>query len=364
MTRHHKQTTAPSVFKGRGAPGNPQGRFETYRREEQDDGWTPPDAPEAPATELFIDSSRSIVTRNRSPDIPFEQSMNPYRGCEHGCVYCYARPSHSYLGLSPGLDFETKLFYKPDAAAQLEAALRRPSYRPKLLSLGSNTDVYQPIERRLQITRSLLQVLAAFRHPVALVTKSALVERDLDLLADLACDNLVRVFFSVPTLSDDIKRTLEPRTTAPSRRLKAMARLAQAAIPVGVMVAPVIPALTDHEMEQILASARDHGAESAGYVLLRLPHEVRELFTEWLRIHHPGRAEHVLSLLRQSHDGAEYRPTFGTRMRGSGHYAELLSKRFRLACRKLDLNGRDFSLNTTAFRVPPSAGEQLPLFDP
>jgi len=349
------------VFKGRGATSNAEGRFESTRVEAIDDGWSPPEAPGGPATQVFIDHSRGVITRNRSPDIPFEQSLNPYRGCEHGCIYCYARPSHSYLGLSPGLDFESKLFHKPDAAAQLDAALRRPGYRCVHLSLGSNTDVYQPIERRLRVTRSVLEVLAAFRHPLSLVTKSALVERDLDLLADLTRDNLVRVFFSVPTLCDDIKRTLEPRAAAPRRRLNAMERLAAAGIPVGVMVAPVIPAITDHEMERILAAARDSGAETAGYVLLRLPLEVRSLFSQWLQIHHPGRAQHVLSLLRQSHGGREYESRFGTRMRGRGHYADMLATRFRVACRKLGLNHRDFSLNTDAFRIPPRSGDQLAL---
>ncbi len=361
MQKPQRKNPTAAGIKGRGAPSNPHGRFETVHREPQDDGWTPPEAAAAPPTEVLVDASRGIITRNQSPDIPFEQSANPYRGCEHGCIYCYARPSHSYLGLSPGLDFETKLFHKPDAAAQLEAALRRPGYRCRNLSLGSNTDIYQPIERQLEITRQLLGVLVAFRHPVSLVTKSALVERDLDLITELARDNLVRVFFSVATLSNDIKRTLEPRTPAPARRLKAMARLAAAGIPVGVMVAPVIPALTDHELERILAAAKDHGAESAGYVLLRLPHELRELFNEWLQVHHPGRAEHVLSLLRQSHGGREYHSAFGSRMRGNGPYADLLGNRFRLACRRLGLNGRDYGLNTEVFRVPPASGEQLPL---
>ncbi len=349
------------VIKGRGTGARPPARFLAAHAERNADEIAGAEAP-APATELFVERSRSLITRNRSPDLPFDQSVNPYRGCEHGCIYCYARPSHSYLDLSPGLDFETKLFHKPDAPALLEAELRRPGYRCTPIALGSNTDVYQPIERRLGTTRRLLQVLGEFRHPVSIVTKSALVERDIDVLADLARDNLAKVFFSVPTLDDALKRTLEPRAAAPGRRLKAMSRLAAAGIPVGVMVAPVIPALTDHEMETVLSRARDHGASQAAYVLLRLPHEVKPLFTEWLEQHQPGRAVHVLSLLRQSHGGREYAARFGERMRGRGHYADVLARRFRLACRRFGYNEQPTRLDTGAFRCPPAQGDQLALF--
>lgn len=346
-------------LKGRGTASRPSARFLATHGER--DAQADPDEP-SPDTQLFTERSRRVITRNRSPDIPFDQSVNPYRGCEHGCIYCYARPSHAYLDLSPGLDFETKLFHKPDAAVRLAEELKRPGYRCTPIALGSNTDVYQPIERRLALTRSLLKVLAEFRHPVSIVTKSALVERDIDLLTDLARDNLIKVFFSVPTLDDALKRRLEPRAAAPARRLKAMARLADAGIPVGVMVAPVIPALTDHEMETVLARARDHGATQAGYVLLRLPHEVQPLFTEWLEQHQPGRAGHVLSLLRQNHGGREYDARFGARMRGRGQFADLLARRFRLACRRLGYGDRHQPLNTEAFSRPAVAGDQLPLF--
>lgn len=344
-------------MKGRGTAERPPPRFLATHAETDAEA-----AATAATTELFAERSRTVITRNRSPDIPFEQSLNPYRGCEHGCIYCYARPSHSYLDLSPGLDFETKLFHKPDAAARLAAELRRPGYRCTPIALGSNTDVYQPIERRLGTTRALLKVFAEFRHPLSLITKSALVERDIDLLADLAGDDLVKVFFSVPTLDDALKRTLEPRAAAPARRLKAMSRLAAAGIPVGVMVAPVIPALTDHELETVLARARDHGATLAGYVLLRLPREVDPLFTEWLAQHQPGRARHVLSLLRQSHGGQTYSARFGERMRGRGHYADLLARRFRLACRRFGYSREPLRLNTEAFRRPAQANPQLSLF--
>jgi DNA repair photolyase len=349
--------------KGRGALSNPAGRFETLDSEAVDDGW-PGDDSEAsaePESVVLTDAARGVISSNQSPDVPFEQSVNPYRGCEHGCVYCYARPTHAWLGLSPGLDFETRLFYKPDAPARLAEELARPGYRCRTIVLGANTDPYQPIERRLGITRGLLEVLAAHRHPVSVVTKGALIERDLDLLAGLAADGLASVMVSVTTLDDELKRSLEPRTAAPARRLAVVRRLADAGVPVGVLVAPVIPALNDHELEDILAAAAGAGAESAAWILLRLPHEVRALFEEWLREHLPDRAERVLSLLRQARGGRDNDPRFGHRMRGSGPWIDLLERRFALACRRLGLRvGERRDLATDLFR-PPGRVDQLDL---
>ena len=349
--------------KGRGALSNPAGRFETLEREAVDDGW-PDDESEAsaePESVVLTDAARGVISRNQSPDVPFEQSVNPYRGCEHGCVYCYARPTHAWLGLSPGLDFETRLFYKPDAPARLAEELARPGYRCRTIVLGANTDPYQPVERRLGITRGLLEVLAAHRHPVSVVTKGALIERDLDLLAGLAADGLASVMVSVTTLDDELKRTLEPRTAAPARRLAVIRRLADAGVPAGVLLAPVIPAVNDHELEDILAAAAAAGAGSAAWILLRLPHEVRALFEEWLHEHLPDRAERVLSLLRQARGGRDNDPRFGHRMRGSGPWIELLERRFALACRRLGLRvGERRDLATDLFR-PPDAADQLDL---
>ncbi|MBI3899733.1 MAG: PA0069 family radical SAM protein [Gammaproteobacteria bacterium] len=353
-----------TVHKGRGAASNTDGRFESHRHEADDDGWGALDEAVArPATTVQVDAARSVISRNDSPDVPFDQSINPYRGCEHGCVYCFARPSHSYLGLSPGLDFETRLFAKPDAAARLIDELRAPSYRPSPIALGINTDAYQPVERRLRITRSILEVLAACDHPLTIVTKSALVERDLDLLAPMAKKNLVQVFFSITTLKHELARKLEPRTTAPQRRLQALQTLSAAGVPTGVLVAPVIPVLTDGEMESILEAAHTAGAGHAGYVLLRLPHEVKDLFKEWLVLHAPLSAEHVMARVREARAGKEYDSTFGSRMTGHGEYAQMLGHRFRLACRRLGLNARDHvDLDTTRFRAPMAAGDQLALF--
>jgi DNA repair photolyase len=347
--------------KGRGALGNPDGRFEPLTRSREDDGWYTEETP-APRTTLEVDSARSVITRNDSPDVPFEQALNPYRGCEHGCIYCYARPSHVYLGLSPGLDFETRLFHKPDAPRLLEQALRAGGYRCSPIALGSNTDVYQPVERRLRLTRAILGVLRDFRHPVYIVTKSALVLRDADILRELAGQGLVQVLVSVTSLDPGLARRMEPRATAPHRRLETIRRLAQEGIPVGVLVAPVIPALTDAELEAILAAASQAGAGSAGYVLLRLPREVKGLFQDWLVRYLPDRAEHVLSLLRQMHGGREYDARYGRRMRGEGPYAQLLSQRFTLACRRAGLAGRRAALDCTRFRIPPVRGDQLSLF--
>ena len=352
--------------KGRGAVSNPDGRFEPQTRVRVDDGWDTNTAeteePPPIQTTVSIDATRTIIARNQSPDIPFSQSINPYRGCEHGCIYCYARPTHAYFGLSTGLDFETKLFAKPDAARLLEAELRKPGYKVSAIALGSNTDPYQPIEREMKITRSVLETLAAFEHPFSIVTKSALVVRDLDILAPMAAKRLARVFISVTTLDRDLARKLEPRAATPPRRLEAIKTLANAGVPVGVMTAPIIPGLTDWEIERLLEAAREAGAAGAGYTLMRLPHEIKDLFAQWLEAHAPGKAKHVLSLVRQVRDGKLNDPEFGSRMRGTGQYAELIQRRFRLACEKLGFNRNDWSLDLTRFCPPPAPGDQLRLF--
>ena len=349
-------------IKGHGALSNPAGRFDALTLERTDDGWYQDETPDNPAGSILPDSARSVITSNDSPDVGFDVSINPYRGCSHACVYCFARPSHAYLGLSPGLDFETKLFYKADAVRILEAELSRPRYVCKPIALGINTDAYQPLEKRLGITRAILSVLARCRHPVTVVTKSALIVRDLDLLQDLARDRLISVMLSITSLRADIKRTLEPRTASPIARLKVIEQLAHAGVPVGVLVAPVIPAITDHEMEDILAAAREAGASSAGYVLLRLPHEVKLLFREWLAEHYPDRAKHVMSLINQARGGKDYDATFGLRMRGSGPYADLLRSRFELARRRLGFADAEdrYELDTSRFQ-PPSASPQMTL---
>src|SRR5882757_8244456 len=351
------------AFKGRGALSNPAGRFDTLAVEPADDGWYQEEVPESLQETVLPDAARGIITSNDSPDVGFDVSINPYRGCSHACVYCFARPSHAYLGLSPGLDFETKLFYKADAVKLLEAELSKPGYVCKPIALGINTDGYQPLEKSLGITRSILEVLARCRHPVTLITKSALIVRDIDLLADLAKDRLVSVSLSITSLTNEIKRTLEPRTASPQARLRVIEQLAQAGVPVGVMVAPVIPAITDHELEAILAAARDAGASCASYVLLRLPHEVKILFREWLTEHYPDRAKHVMSLINQTRGGKDYDSQFGVRMRGTGPYAELLRTRFDLAKRKLGFLGAEerHDLDTTQFRPPLPDTPQLTL---
>ncbi len=352
--------TPGSVIRGRGVAARPAGRFarEENRPEPADDD-TPVVAPE---TELFPENIRSIISRNQSPDIPFEQSVNPYRGCEHGCVYCYARPSHAYMDLSPGLDFEQKIYTKPDAAAVLRRELSKRGYRCSPITLGSNTDAWQPVERELRITRQILEVLVEFRHPVSIITKSALVERDLDLLQDLARDNLVHVLVSVTTLDDELKRRMEPRTASPRRRIEAIRRLSAAGIPCGVLAAPMIPGLNDHELENILAASADAGARFAGYVLLRLPHEVKPIFAEWLQTQYPLKAAKVLSLIRQVRGGALNDAQFGSRMRGSGPLAALLAQRFAAACRRHGFTRESESaLDSTRFRVPAGSGTQLDL---
>ena len=344
----------------RGALDNPAGRFETYTTRTEDDGWWREEDLPPLRTTVSEDATRTIIARNDSPDIPFDQSINPYRGCEHGCVYCYARPSHNYLGLSAGIDFETKLFAKPDAARLLEAELRRPSYRCSPIALGTNTDPYQPVERRLGITRSILEVLAAFNHPLSIVTKSALVLRDLDILAPMAAKGLASVGVSVTTLDGDIARRLEPRASVPAKRLAAIEGLASAGVPVRVMASPIIPALTDHELESILAAGAASGATRASWILLRLPYQTKELFDQWLEHHQPGRREHILSLVRQSREGKLNNTEFGKRFVGSGPYVEMLRKRFEIACRKHGLNmNYTVSSRTDLFKPPPKSGDQL-----
>ena len=325
--------------KGRGAVGNPTGRFETELRVATDDGWGSADEDPAPLrTTLGIDSARRIITRNQSPDIPFDRSINPYKGCEHGCIYCFARPTHAYLGHSPGLDFETKLYWKPDAPALLEAELRDSKYRAATLVLGANTDPYQQVERERQLTRRILQVLADYRHPVGIVTKSNLILRDLDILAPMAAEGILRVAVSVTTLDRTLARRMEPRAPTPARRLEAVHDLAAAGVPVTVLAAPILPALNDHEIENILEAAAGAGAGAAGYVLLRLPHEIKELFADWLAAHYPDRADRVMSLVRQTRGGKLYQTEWGKRQTGTGPYADQIAKRFKLACRRHNLN--------------------------
>lgn len=354
----------PTRIKGRGAASNIEGRFETTAREAVDDGWDREAEPAPhPATTVTDERARSIISRNDSPDIPFEQSINPYRGCEHGCIYCYARPSHAYLNLSPGLDFETRLFAKTNAAELLRAEWAKPGYRVSPINLGANTDPYQPIERRYRITRQLLEAMLEHRHPVSIVTKNALVERDLDLLAPLARQNLVYAFVSVTSLDNKLASKLEPRASAPHRRIEAVKALSDAGVPCGVLVAPIIPMLTDRWMEQILERARAAGASMAGYTILRLPWELKTLVREWLELHFPERAEHVLSLVRQMRGGRDNDPRFGKRMRGEGEFAELIRQRFAIATRKFDLSrGRNLTLDCTSFIAPRKATPQGELF--
>jgi DNA repair photolyase len=343
------------LLKGRGALSNPPVRFESTCVEKSDDGWTEEQDVTASLPETVLpDRARSVITTNSSPDVGFEQSINPYRGCSHGCVYCFARPTHAYLGLSPGLDFETKLFYKDNAVQLLRAELSRKNYQCKPIALGINTDGWQPLERRMMVSRNILAVLAQCRHPVTIVTKSTLILRDLDLLQDMARDRLVSVMISITSLDPQIKRTLEPRAAAPQARLKTVEQLSAAGVPVGVLVAPVIPALTDHEMERILEAAHTAGATSAGYVLLRLPHEVKDLFREWLAEHYPDRAKHVMSLINQSRGGKDYQAEFGTRMVGTGVFAQLLRTRFDRASRRFGLKSAEnrHELRTDLFRPP------------
>jgi len=351
-----------AAYKGRGALSNPKGRFDRTGLDAFDDGWYREEGPESIATSVQPDHARGVISTNDSPDIGFEYSINPYRGCEHGCIYCYARPSHAYMGLSPGLEFETKLFFKKDVAGVLRAELARPGYTCKTIMLGANTDPYQPVERRLQVTRAILETLAACHHPVAIITKSVGVARDIDILANMARRNLTSVVISITTLDAETKRTLEPRAASPEARLKTVRALAEAGIPVGVLVAPIVPAITDHELESILEASAQAGASSAGYVLLRLPYEVKDLFREWLEQHYPQRARHVMSLVRDARGGRDNDPNFGTRMRGTGPYAEAIRARFRVAARRFGLDQPPSrALDTTLFQPPRPDSPQLQL---
>jgi len=356
-----RMTALPSQARGRGAGVNMPGRFETYSRSLFDDGWQGLEDLPAFRTTVFEEKPRTIISKNDSPDISFDQSINPYRGCEHGCSYCYARPAHAYMGLSPGLDFESKLFAKPDAAKLLRAELSAKNYVPKTIALGANTDAYQPIERERRITRDILEVLAEFNHPVGIVTKSALVTRDIDILASMAKKGLVKVALSVTTLDPKLARAMEPRAATPAKRLAAMEQLSAAGIPTVVMVAPIIPAVNDSEIEAILSAARTAGAREAGYVMLRLPHEVKEVFKDWLLATMPERAHKVMSLVKSSSGGKDYDSTFGTRQTGTGPYAWTIGRRFELSCQRLGLNRSRLKLDTSHFHRPPQPGEQLAL---
>jgi DNA repair photolyase len=350
------------VAKGRGATLQIEGRFESVARERVDDGWGTADEELPPCrTTVTVEKAKSVIQRQNSPDLPYDYSVNAYRGCEHGCIYCYARPSHAYLNLSPGLDFETRLFAKPEAAKLLRAELAKASYQCSPIALGSNTDPYQPIEREWKITRQILEVLAECLHPLSIVTKSALIERDLGLLAQLARNDLVQVFISVTTLDVELARKLEPRASSPRRRLQAIERLNEAGVPCGVLVAPVIPFLTDAELENILQAAHEHGARTTAYALLRLPYELKDLFKDWLSTHYPLKAEHVMSRLREMRGGKENDSEFGSRFIGNGLFAQLLSKRFDLACERFGFNLEEGGLDTTRF-IRPSRNGQMSLF--
>ena len=348
--------------RGRGAQSNASGRYEPLARIAFDDGWRSLDELPPFKTTVQTDAARKIITRNDSPDIGFDRSINPYRGCEHGCVYCFARPTHAHLGLSPGLDFESRLFVKPEAAELLERELSAPGYEPRVIAIGTNTDPYQPIERRYKVMRRILEVLDRAGHPVGIVTKSALVLRDLDILARMAERRLAKVALSVTTLDGELARKMEPRAATPMRRLETLRRLAQVGVPTTAMVAPVIPALNDSEIERILDAVAATGVKEAGYVLLRLPLEVRDLFREWLIENYPDRYRHVFKLIRDTRGGKDYDSAWGKRMKGSGPYAWMIGRRFEVACEKLRLNARKFTLTTEHFRHPNPASEQLSLF--
>ncbi|HWD50431.1 MAG TPA: PA0069 family radical SAM protein [Rhizomicrobium sp.] len=355
-------TADPRRLRGRGAVSNAAGRYEKQARVLMDDGWNTNEEPEPSLkTEILRDTSRTIITRNTSPDISFNQSINPYKGCEHGCIYCFARPTHAYLGFSPGADFESKIFAKPNAAELLRRELSAPGYVPQVIAIGTNTDPYQPTERKLKIMRSLLEVLHEFKHPVGIVTKSALVLRDIDILAPMAEAGLAKVALSITTLNRQLARTMEPRASTPPKRLDAIRQLTEVGIPTAVMFAPVIPALNDEEMEHVLEAAKAAGARSAGYVLLRLPLEIKDLFREWLEANVPDRAKHVMSLVRSMRGGKDYDANWNTRMRGTGPYAEMLSRRFHLAVKRLGFNAEHRPLDVSQFKRPAHVGEQLAL---
>ena len=364
MDEHAMLAPPPAARKGRGAVSNLQGRYETQGRERFDDGWEHEDeAAGAIRTVVTDEVAKTILTRNTSPDIPFNVSLNPYRGCEHGCIYCYARPAHAWIGLSPGLDFESRLQFKPEVASLLEKELRKPGYTPRPIALGANTDPYQPVERTLGLTRQVLEVLDRHNHPVTIVTKSAGVLRDMDILARMAARNLVQVCLSVTTLDHRLARIMEPRAATPLRRLAAMLELHRAGIPVGVLAAPMIPGVNDAELEKILEAAHAHGARAAGYVLLRLPLEIRQMFEDWLNAHMPDRAARVLALVRETRAGKTYDSRFGIRQTGTGPYADMLARRFAVAMKRLGLDGarENGSLDCSAFAVPGAEPRQLEL---
>ncbi|WP_339949633.1 PA0069 family radical SAM protein [uncultured Albimonas sp.] len=351
----------PARRRGRGAVSNRVGRFERESRAPADDGWAREDEATPLRTEVLVDRSRRVIARNTSPDLPFDRSINPYRGCEHGCVYCFARPTHAYLGMSPGLDFETRIMIKPDAPERLAEELRAPGYECRPIAMGTNTDPYQPLEGDKRVTRRILEVLRAHRHPVTIVTKGAGVTRDLDILGEMGRQGLARVHLSVTTLDHRLSRSLEPRAASPQARLRAVAALAKAGVPTGVMAAPVIPALTDHELERILEAAARAGARSASYIVLRLPAEVRDLFVEWLEEHRPDAAERVMGRVREIHGGRDYDSAFGRRMTGQGVWADLLRRRFGGAARRLGLDREMPALRCDLFRRPERPGDQLAL---
>ena len=352
----------PARRPGRAAPTNAPGRYERHDRVPVDDGWGAPDALPPLRTEVSFAPPRSAISRNTSPDVPFDRSLNPYRGCEHGCIYCFARPSHAWLGLSPGLDFETRLVAKPGIGAQLARELARPGYRPAVLAIGTNTDPYQPVEKSARLMRELLEVLAAHRHPVTIVTKGTLIERDLDLLAPMAAQGLVSVGISITTLDPGLARAMEPRVPAPARRLATLRALAGAGVPTRLMVAPVVPALTDPELEAILAAGAEAGARAASWIMLRLPREVAPLFRAWLAERYPGRAARVMARVQEMHGGKDYAADWGHRMRGEGHYAQMIDARFRLAVKRLGLATSGPELRNDLFTVPRAPAAQLELF--
>jgi DNA repair photolyase len=356
-------TTFTQQIRGRGARSNRTGRYETEVREEFDDGWTLDDEGVVTIkTTVTAEKAKAIITHNDSPDVGFSASINPYRGCEHGCIYCYARPAHAYMGLSPGLDFESKLFFKPEASRLLERELSNPRYVPEIIHIGGNTDPYQPEERKLRVTRQLIEVLDRFNHPFSVITKSALIVRDLDLLSAMAKRNLVRVAISITTLDRKLARSMEPRAATPEKRLEAVRRLSEAGVPVIVMFAPCIPGLNDHELEAVLERSAAAGAKGAGYVALRLPMEIKDLFKEWLATDHPDRAARVMSLVRQMRGGKEYDSQWGKRMKGEGPIAALISRRFATARKRYGLEQSLPPLDLTQFALPPKAGDQLRLF--
>ncbi|MBP7703883.1 MAG: PA0069 family radical SAM protein [Caulobacter sp.] len=356
-------STPPPLVKGRGARSNASGRFESRVRESFDDGWTLDDPEPAQLTTTVLpDASKTIIARNSSPDIHFDRSINPYRGCEHGCIYCFARPNHAYLGLSPGLDFETKLFFKPEAANLLTAELSKKGYKPRHIQIGADTDPYQPLERKLRVTRQVLEVLQAFRHPLTIITKSNLITRDADILGEMGRAGLASAAISITTLDRKLARSMEPRAATPQRRLDAVKALTDAGCRVTVMFAPVIPGLNDHELEAVLEASAAAGATGAGYVMVRLPLEISELFQQWLATDHPDRAARVMSLIRQMRGGKDYVSEWGERARGKGPIAQLVAARFRAARTRYGLDGPREPLDLEAFRVPPKPGDQMSLF--